>query len=37
MNSEDGWSGEGLLALAGTAEGPEDLASEHDRYLHGPS
>ena len=28
--------GEALLAVAGTAEGlPEDLAHNHDHYLHG--
>lgn len=31
--SEDTWSGEGLLSLAGSAEGPEDLSTEHDEHL----
>ena len=26
---------EGLRALAGTVEGPEDWASNHDHYIHG--
>lgn len=29
----DEWSGDGLLALAGCAEGPESLSSHHDVAL----
>ncbi len=32
-DAEETWSGEGLLTLAGSAEGPEDLSSKHDQYL----
>lgn len=32
-SSEEPWSGEGLLSLAGSAEGPKDLSSKHDEHL----
>lgn len=36
-SSEETWSGEGLLSLAGSAEGPTNLSSEHDEYLDSAS
>lgn len=35
--ADEPWSGEGLLALAGSAEGPEDLSSSHDEHLDSAS
>lgn len=34
---EETWSGEGLLSLLGSAEGPKDLSSKHDEYLDSAS
>lgn len=30
---EEAWSGDALLKLAGSGDGPEDLSTQHDSYL----